>query len=157
MTMNLILWRHAEAQDAEPDLARRLTPHGRKQAQRVAHWLRTRLPERYLTLASPAARTRETADALGVDYTVDRRLAPGADVAHYIAACEWPHGPRAAAGTVIVVGHQPILGRLASLLLAGEERDWSVHKGALWWLSTRERPGGEEVVLRAVIGPDLVD
>lgn len=155
--MNLILWRHAQAEDAQPDLARRLTPRGREQAQRVAGWLREHLPERRLTLASPATRTRETADALGEDYTVDRRLAPGADVADYIAAIEWPDGPRAAGGTVIVVGHQPTIGRLASLLLAGEERDWSIRKGALWWLSTRERSGSEQVVLRVAIGPDLVD
>lgn len=154
MSMNLILWRHAEAEDAEPDLSRRLTPRGRKQAARVAHWLLENLPERYLVLASPATRTRQTADALQAEYTVDDRLAPGADVAHYIAAAQWPEGPKAASGTVVVVGHQPILGRLASLLLAGRAQDWSVRKGAVWWLSTRERPGQAQVVLRAVVSPD---
>ena len=39
--MNLILWRHAEAQDAEPDLARELTPRGRKQAERMARKVST--------------------------------------------------------------------------------------------------------------------
>jgi phosphohistidine phosphatase len=154
MPMNLILWRHAEAEDAEPDLARRLTPRGRKQAARVAKWLRENLPERFVVLASPAARTRETADELDVEYTVDRRLAPDVDVAHYIAAAQWPEGPQEAAGTVVVVGHQPVLGRLASLLLSGEEQDWTVRKGAVWWLSTRERAGREQVVLRAVVSPD---
>jgi phosphohistidine phosphatase len=154
--MNLILWRHAEAEDAEPDLARRLTPRGKKQAARVAHWLRENLPERYVVLASPAARTRQTADALEVEYTVDRRLAPDVDVAHYIAATQWPGGPQEAAGTVVVVGHQPVLGRFASLVLSGREQDWTVRKGAVWWLSTRERAGHEQVVLRAVVGPDQV-
>jgi phosphohistidine phosphatase len=154
MSMNLILWRHAEAEDAEPDLSRRLTPRGRKQAARVAHWLRENLPERFVVLASPATRTRETADALEAEYTVDRRLAPDMDVAHYIAAAQWPDGPGEASGTVVVVGHQPVLGRLASLLLAGHEQDWTVRKGAVWWLSTRERSGQEQVVLRSVVSPD---
>ncbi|MGA9911314.1 MAG: histidine phosphatase family protein, partial [Paraburkholderia sp.] len=56
--MNLILWRHAEAEEfASGDLARALTTRGRKQAQNVAKWLRTRLPEDAVILASPAVRT----------------------------------------------------------------------------------------------------
>ena len=57
---------------------------------------------------------------------------------------------------MVVVGHQPTLGRVASLLLAGHEADWSVRKGALWWLAAREREARDQVVLRAVIGPDQV-
>ncbi|HQY27494.1 MAG TPA: histidine phosphatase family protein, partial [Burkholderiaceae bacterium] len=56
---------------------------------------------------------------------------------------------------VVVVGHQPTLGRLASLLMTGQEADWSIRKGAIWWLSTREREGRGQVVLRAVMAPDL--
>ncbi|MEN9315960.1 MAG: hypothetical protein RIS35_2353 [Pseudomonadota bacterium] len=154
--MNLILWRHAEAEDAEPDLERRLTPKGRKQAQAMAKWLHARLPEGHRVLVSPARRTRETADALETGYRVDPGLAPDADVAHYLAACEWPTGPEDSRGTVVIVGHQPLIGRLASLLLSGEERDWSVRKGAVWWLSAREREARNQVVLRAVVSPDLI-
>ncbi|HWS74448.1 MAG TPA: histidine phosphatase family protein, partial [Quisquiliibacterium sp.] len=76
--MNLILWRHAEAEDAEPDLERRLTARGRKQAKRMADWLNAQLPERFVVIASPAQRTRQTADALECEYRVDRRLSPDA-------------------------------------------------------------------------------
>lgn len=152
--MNLILWRHAEAEDAEPDLERPLTGRGRKQARRMADWLRTQLPERFVVVASPAQRTRQTADALECAYRVDRRLAPDTDVADCLAAIEWPEGPRDAAGTVVLVGHQPTLGRLASLLLAGQELNWSVRKGAVWWLSTREREDRRQLVLRTVISPE---
>lgn len=154
--MNLILWRHAEAEDAEPDLERRLTPRGRKQAQAMARWLRERLPERYLVVASPARRTRQTADALECVYRVDRDLAPDVDVAHYLGVSEWPTGPADAAGTVVLVGHQPTIGRLASLLLTGQELDWSIRKGAIWWLSARDREERRQAVLRAVIGPDML-
>ena len=58
-------------------------------------------------------------------------------------------------GAAVVVGHQPDLGRVAALLLAGAEGEWPVKKGGLWWLSDRERGGEREVVLRAVLAPDL--
>lgn len=154
--MNLILWRHAEAEDAEPDLARRLTGRGRKHADRMAQWLRERLPERFEVVVSPAQRTLQTADALGCEYRVDPRLAPDVDVTDILAAIEWPTGTEASGGTVIVVGHQPTLGRLASLLLAGQEMNWSVRKGAIWWLSTRDRDERRQLVLRAVISPEQV-
>lgn len=152
--MNLLLWRHAEAQDGDPDLARELTARGRKQAEKMAHWLHQHLPERRLVLVSPAVRTRQTADALGDEYRIERQLAPGADVAHYLAAAAWPEGPPGCAGTVLLVGHQPTLGLLASLLLGGTEQPWSVRKGALWWLTTRERDGRAQVVLRSVTNPE---
>ena len=34
--MELILWRHADAEDGKPDLERKLTPKGEKQAKRAA-------------------------------------------------------------------------------------------------------------------------
>ena len=36
--MDLILWRHAEAEPGEPDLGRRLTAKGHKQAERMGEW-----------------------------------------------------------------------------------------------------------------------
>lgn len=157
--MDLIVWRHADAGDAQPglaaDLERRLTERGRKQADRMARWLLARLPERISVLSSPAVRARETAAALGAKVRIEPRLAPGADVADVLAALAWPEGPEARVRHVVIVGHQPTLGRLVSLLLSGSEADWSIRKGAVWWLSTRQREGFEQVVLRASIAPDL--
>ena len=102
--------------------------------------------------ASPARRTRQTAEALTSTYRVVPSLAPGADAAHVIAASGWPE----ARGTVIVVGHQPTLGRVAALLLAGSEDDWSIKKGALWWIASRDREEGAQTIVRAVVAPDLV-
>src|SRR5690606_24189168 len=101
-------------------------------------------------------RTRETAEALGGKLELDERLAPDVDVADHLAALNWPEGPGARVKHVVLVGHQPTLGRLASLLLSGTEADWSIRKGSVWWLSTREREGRAQIVLRAVIGPELV-
>jgi len=150
--VDLILWRHADAAPGSRDLERKLTSRGRKQAERVGAWLIARLPGRYTVRASPARRARETADALGVRYKIVERLAPGAAPKDILGACGWPSHK----GAVVVVGHQPDLGRVAALLLAGAEADWSVKKGGLWWLSNRERGGETQVVLRAVIAPDLL-
>ena len=57
---------------------------------------------------------------------------------------------------MLVVGHQPTLGEVAAQLLSSSSRDWSVKKGGVWWFSSRERDGGPQVVLRAVLNPDLV-
>lgn len=153
--MNLILWRHAQAAEGLPDLERSLTPKGREQAETMATWLRQRLPERYAMLASPAQRTRQTAAAMGVEYRTSELLLPGADVADYLAAIDWPEGPAESRGTVIVVGHQPVLGRLASLLISGVEADWNVRKGAVWWLSSRDKENGRQMTIRSAISPDL--
>jgi phosphohistidine phosphatase len=117
--MNLILWRHAEAEDIAPsDLARQLTVRGRKQAQAVAKWLRARLDEDAVILSSPAVRTIQTVESLTDQYRAVRELAPGASAADVLAAAGWPEG---IAPTVVIVGHQPTLGHVAALLLANSE------------------------------------
>ena len=150
--MDLILWRHAEAEDGSPDLERRLTPRGHKHAARVAQWLLQRLPAKFAVLASPARRAQETAQALGVPLRTVAGLAPGARVQAILQAAEWPDRKTA----VIVVGHQPDLGRTAAFLVSGSEAPWSVKKGGLWWLTNRVREDEAQVVVRAVVAPDLV-
>ena len=53
--MELILWRHADAEDGAPDLERRLTPKGRKEAERVAAWLLAHLPAGQALLTTAGA------------------------------------------------------------------------------------------------------
>lgn len=158
--MDLIVWRHADAGDAEADpvtdFDRHLTERGRKHAERMARWLRGRLPERFTVLTSPAARARETAEALEAKVRIDERLGPDADVADYVAALNWPEGPESRSRYVVLVGHQPTAGGLVSLLLSGQEMPWTIRKGALCWLTTREREGRQQVVLRAALAPDLI-
>lgn len=152
--MNLILWRHAEAEDSAPsDLARQLTTRGRKQAQGMAKWLRARLEEDTVILASPAARTIQTVESLTDQYRVVRELAPGASVDDVLNAARWPEG---IAATVVIVGHQPTLGHVAARLVAHSDTSWPVKKSGVWWLSSRSRDADEQAVLRAVISPDLL-
>lgn len=157
--MNLVLWRHAEAVDGAPDLERELTGRGRKQAARVGEWLRSHLPEGFEVIASPAARTRQTAEALDPVFTVDDRLAPWRDAKDYLAVAGWPPAGDDDVDDdrcLVLVGHQPVVGWTASTLLTGGPIGWSVRKGAAWWLHTRIRDGRREVVLRTVLNPDML-
>ncbi|MGN6082662.1 SixA phosphatase family protein [Trinickia sp.] len=156
--MDLILWRHAQAEDTAPsDAARQLTAQGRKQAQAVAKWLRHRLGADALILASPTARTVQTVESLTDQYRTVDSIGPGATPEAVLAAARWPEG---IARTVVIVGHQPTLGLVVSQLVAGEAAQWSIKKGAVWWLASRERneaPNGSSARahVRAVLSPDL--
>ena len=151
-SMDLLLWRHADAEDGAPDAARALTKKGLKQAAEIAKWLKPRLPHDCLILASPAKRAQQTAAALGLPFVTEPRIGLQARVADIIGATAWPRGKSA----TVVVGHQPTLGQFAALLLGGKQADWSVKKGALWWFSNRVRGDDTQTVLRAVISPDLL-
>jgi phosphohistidine phosphatase len=150
--MDLILWRHCEAEVGEPDLGRRLTSKGHKQAERMAAWLDSHLPDTCRILVSPADRAQQTALALKRKFKTVEELAPGASVDAVLAAANWPDSREA----VLVVGHQPTLGTVASYLLSGEEAYWSIRKGAVWWLSNRAKDGGAAVVLKVVQSPDFL-
>ena len=150
--MELILWRHADAEDATPgksDLERSLTAKGEKQARRVADWLGKRLPQDVRILASPAQRAQQTARALAKHFETSGDVGAAAVPQSVLTAAGWPDGD----GTIVVIGHQPTLGQAAALALTGRPADWSVKKGALWWLESR---GRGEAQVRAVIAPDMV-
>jgi phosphohistidine phosphatase len=150
--MDLILWRHAEAEEGGNDLARELTPKGEKQAARVAQWLLQRLPARFSLISSPAARAQQTAQALGIPVKTSKEIAPGAAVSAILKAAGWPDHK----GTVVMVGHQPDLGQAAAFLIAGSQARVSIKKGGLWWLSDRVRGEEAQVVVRSVVSPDLL-
>lgn len=155
ITMDLILWRHAEAEEPTaklPDARRRLTARGEKQARLMARWLHEHMPKKLRILVSPAERTQMTAHALGLPFEIERRIGTDADAADLLAAAGWPDQ----GGAVLIVGHQPTLGHVAALLLSGEEADWTVKKGGLWWFSNRTREDGTQTVLRIVISPDWI-
>jgi len=148
--MELILWRHAEAEDGFPDMERSLTSKGEKQAARMAEFLRPRLPERTQVLASPALRAQQTAKTLTKHFETEPGIGPGCDPQAVLDLLGWPEGNK----TLLIVGHQPYLGEIAGLLLFGSQVGLSVKKGAIWWLDGRD--GGDQAQLRMCIAPDLV-
>ena len=148
--MDLILWRHAEAEDGSatvPDAKRRLTERGDKQARDMGRWLARHLPDDCRVLVSPAQRTQQTAHRLQRAYEIAPEVGTSANADDLIAASGWPDAKRA----VLIVGHQPTLGQLAARLLAGATQDWAMKKGSVIWLAARTRNGHTETVLKAVM------
>jgi len=139
--MDLILWRHADAEDGDAathdDLMRKLTARGERQATRMALWLHRQMPDGVRILVSPAVRAQRTAARLERKFTTVESIGPGATAQDLLAASGWPDGRR----TVLLVGHQPALGELASLLLTGRALPWTIRKGAVWWLRNRAGEG----------------
>lgn len=152
--MELILWRHAEAEPGRPDLPdhkRALTPKGRKQAARMGEWLDRQLPGSCRILSSPAVRTMQTAEALDRKYKTLAALAPDARAQAVLEAIQWDQGT----GAVLVVGHQPTLGQVASLLIAGQEQDWMLRKGALLWIAQKQSGGQCITYIKAALTADM--
>ncbi len=40
-------------------------------------------------------------------------------------------------------------------LISGRDADWSVKKGAIWWLQSRGSDGHDEAVLKLVLPPEF--
>ncbi len=155
--MDLILWRHAEAEqnsleDVALDLARRLTPHGEHQAQRMATWMESRLPAGTRIMCSPAVRCESTVAFLGRKYTVTNDLAPVSELQNLLKLVNWPDRK----SPLLLVGHQPALGQLVAHLIEASAQQTAIRKGALWWLKSRERNGKAQIVTHCVIAPELL-
>lgn len=157
--MDLILWRHAEAevaQEGEDDLSRALTKKGERQAARMAAWLDRHLPEGTRVLVSPAVRTQQTVAPLGRKFKLRDELVPETTVDDVLGLLKWQEvtGPQIK-GSVLLVGHQPYLGQVVAKLLGIQEHHCPVRKGGVWWLRTRVRDGQLQTVLLTVACPEL--
>jgi len=155
--VDLLLWRHAEALDADEDgddLMRSLTPRGKKQAGRMANWLDRQLPDGARILVSPALRCQQTVAALRRHYKTRDELAPSAQASALLQLAQWPQGR----GVVVLVGHQPALGGAIACALGLAVPTIAVKKGAIWWLRSRVAEQGEDAraVLLAVQSPETV-
>ena len=153
--MDLIFWRHAEAHDAQPgqeDLSRELTAKGEKQAAKIGAWLDRQMPEGVRVICSPAKRTEQTARSMGRKYKLKAELLPDASHLDLLEAVGWPDSKM----SVVVVGHQPVIGQCISYLLGLPAGECAVRKGAVWWLRSRVREGVPQTVVVSVQTPELI-
>lgn len=153
--MDLILWRHAEAEDQQKDISdleRKLTAKGKRQAQKMAAWLAPQLPPDTRILVSPATRTVQTAEALKRKFDISEQMSIAATVSDHLAASRWPVD-----GIVLLVGHQPTLGQLAALLMSGHPDAWEIRKGAVWWLRSAPEGSNLHATLRAAMLPGMLE
>ena len=153
--MDLIFWRHAEAFDAlegQDDLSRTLTPKGEKQAVRMSQWLDRQLPDGIRVMSSPAVRCEQTVKALGRKVKYKSELLPNANLEDLLVTAGWPDSKM----SVLIVGHQPVLGQAVAYLLGIPGGDCSVRKGAVWWLRSRVRDGEAQTIVVSVQTPELL-
>jgi phosphohistidine phosphatase len=169
--MDLILWRHADAEDGpdfspptsglslagpsnvvDADLHRCLSARGHKQSSRMAKWVDRTLTNSARVLVSPAMRCEQTVVALGRKYKTCPELAPWASVDDLLGLVHWP----SAKLPVLVVGHQPTLGLVVTRLLGVDGDELSFRKGAIWWLRSRERDGQIQTVVVTVQSPEFL-
>jgi phosphohistidine phosphatase SixA len=129
--LDLVLVRHADAGDPAawtgPDATRPLSSKGRKQASRVARFLREIRLEPDAIITSPKIRAAETAaaigEAVGVDVRVDDRLAEGFGLPELDGIVREGSFRRP-----ILVGHDPDFSELVELLIGASI---PLRKGAL--------------------------
>ncbi len=153
--MDLIFWRHAEAfepLDGQDDLSRTLTPKGEKQALRMSQWLDRQLPEGVRIISSPAIRCEQTVKPLGRKVKYKSEILPNASLDDLLVASGWPDSKM----SVLIVGHQPVLGQAIAYLLGLPNGECSVRKGAVWWLRSRVRDGITQTIVVSVQTPELL-
>lgn len=144
-TSNLIVWRHAEAEVGAPsglDADRALTDKGHADAQRMAKWLKKQLPKDAKIYCSPALRCKQTLDGLlalrgkknfsHVEYTQTLALESSvAAITQQLLTAPF--------STILMVGHQPLLGELVAYLhSASGAESYAIKKGAVWWLRQQQ-------------------
>jgi phosphohistidine phosphatase len=158
--VDLILWRHADADDAEfdgNDIDRDLTRKGERQAKRVGRWLDQHLGDGTRIWSSPAIRAQRTATALGRPFKVREELHPLAAADDVLALVGWSEQrglPQR--NPLLVIGHQPWIGDVASRLLGCQAGTGMImRKGAVWWLRARANDATAHATLYATLPPDL--
>jgi phosphohistidine phosphatase len=154
--VDLLLWRHAEAQlwvpEEDEDLDRVLTARGVKQAAKIAAWLDRQLPDGTRIFVSPSRRTEQTAKALGRKYKIRPEINPQGTVEQLLDLVQWPDSKH----TTLVIGHQPVLGQTIARLLNWQSQDCPVRKGAVWWLRHRQREAIAQTLVVTVQSPDVL-
>lgn len=122
--MNLYILRHGDAEaqaDSGGDDARRLTVRGKEKIRAAAAGMRSLGLKFAAILTSPLPRAAETADIVAAAYANDPSpqvlpaLVVGVPAADAIAAL----GPLARHDSLLIVGHEPQLSGIVSMLLSG--------------------------------------
>ncbi len=155
--MRLVLVRHGQAAPPSRDPARPLTPDGLAELERLARLLATaRLGRVNEVWHSAKLRARQTAELLAETLWPDAQvleragLLPG-DPIEPIAEALF-----AESGHIVVVGHLPLLGELASLLVCGRaSADAFVFLPATL-LGLERVPGARRFVVRYMLCPELL-
>ncbi|MBI4427517.1 MAG: phosphohistidine phosphatase SixA [Ignavibacteriales bacterium] len=158
--MLIYLLRHGDAsQDPSlHDSERPLTQLGQQQAETVARFLQRSRTSISTILSSPLQRAREMAaplqEHLGVrNFRITEYLIPGNDVRQVIAQINGD-----SVESVLLVGHEPLLGELASLLVTtADDLNVEFKKGALALIEAGSPVREAQGVLKWLITAESMD
>jgi phosphohistidine phosphatase len=142
------------------DSERPLTAEGRKKMQRIAKTLRRFELSFDLILSSPYIRARQTAEIVAKFLKAERRLkfsehlaaeGEAEDLINQLRGLY--HSPR----SVLLVGHEPYLSRLISVLLTGEpDLGLTLKKGGLCKLTVPRLAYARSATLEWLLAPRLM-
>ncbi len=151
--MYLMLMRHGEAEStAASDSDRRLTPYGQQQVSDCADNLRQQSIRVDRIAASPYRRAKETAEIMSAEFRLaiacHDELTPDSNPADVISLLDrdLASGIESSAGGLLVVTHQPLVGRLV-YMMTGEEVPMRTANLAIIETQTGSRGFGELVCM----------
>ena len=160
--MLLHILRHAEAESLSPsglDADRPLTDAGTKRMKAIARAIARMEPKFDAILVSPLLRAKQTAEPVAAacrfkgEMSVTESLLPGSDpssLLEELAASEWT--------SVLVVGHEPNMGRLFGRLVSGrKDVEVPMKKASLAVFEIPEHAGAESAELKSYTPPRLLE
>ncbi len=131
--MELIIIRHAVAEERETfakkgleDQLRPLTLKGRKKMQKICQHIHDHIKGVDVIVTSPLVRARQTADIISQFY-LQAKIIEAPELAPHCAALafiKWLRTQGANYKKIIIVGHEPHLSTLASLLISGKNESF---------------------------------
>jgi len=160
--MELYLIRHGIAEKRAPrgeDSLRVLTEKGVKKMRQIAKGLRTLGSHFDVILSSPYLRARETAELLADVFKMDKKieftdsLTPMADPNSILAEINQKYRVE----SVALVGHEPHLSKLVSVLVAnGAELGISLKKGGVCRLLADDLRHARRATIRWLLTPSVL-
>ena len=160
--MNLYLIRHAIAEEESPsieDHQRVLTEKGAKKMRNIAKGLKTLGLEFDYIITSPYIRAQQTAEILGDVFKLRKRIvmsesiAPMGDPNQLLAEINEKY----TVNSLAIVGHEPYLSNLISLLTAGGAPiEMTFKKGGVCYLTTDDLHHTHKATLQWLLTPGLL-
>jgi len=160
--MLLYVLRHAEAEALSPsglDADRALTDAGSKRMKAVARAISRMEPDFDAILVSPLVRARQTAEPVAAachfkdELRVTEALLPGSDpstLLEELEGSEWK--------TVLVVGHEPHMGRLFGRLVSGrKDVEVPMKKASLAVFEVHTQLGADRADLKSYLPPRVLE
>lgn len=153
--MRLYLMRHADAKREDEDPSRPLSESGLRDIKKVSPYLSQIRITVDQIFHSPKLRAKQTADALNESIKPSKGVSETDGLAPLDDPKIWAERLKAISDTIVLVGHLPHLGKLASLLLCGTpDKDFITLKPT--GIICLKRENSEAWFLQWMLSPEIV-